>query len=50
MAHVDLARRADDLGDVLRLVYRRRDEVLELRAPVCVRVLAGVRRVVMHPM
>ena len=32
VVHVDLARLADDLGDVLGLLYRRRDEVLELDA------------------
>ena len=30
MAHVDLARLADDLGDVFRLVYSGRYQVLEL--------------------
>ena len=28
--HVDFARRADDFRDVLRVLYRRRYEVLEL--------------------
>lgn len=41
VAHVYLARLADDLGYVLRLFYRRRDEFLKLEAP---RVRTCVRR------